>query len=54
MPESTKTVGRMAGSAAGARKRTAIWATVNAPKSASGTASVWTVMSVVVFATYIA
>ena len=41
MPESAKTMGSIAGSAPGARKRMATWAAANAPKSPSGTPSVW-------------
>ncbi len=37
MPESRKTSGRMAGSAPGARRRMAKWATVKAAKSPMGT-----------------
>ena len=39
MPASTKVMGRMAGSAPGAKCRTAMWATANAAKSPRGTAS---------------
>ena len=38
-PESTNTMGMMAGSAPGARRRTATWAAANAAKSPSGTPS---------------
>ena len=40
MPESTNTMGRIAGSAPGARKRTAMWATTKATMREMGTASV--------------
>ena len=41
MPESRNTTGRMAGSAPGARKRTAMWAAAKAANRPMGTASVW-------------
>ncbi len=43
MVESAKVMGRMAGSAAGAKMRTAMWATRNAPKIPRGTARFSTV-----------
>ena len=44
-PESRYVIGRMAGSAPGAKIRTAMCAAVKAAKSPSGTARVWNVMS---------
>ena len=51
MPESTKTTGRMAGSAPGARKRTPMCAAAKAAKRPSGTASVLNVSAVPVVTT---
>ena len=54
VPESAKTMGRMAGSAPGARKRMATWAAPKAAKSPSGTPSVARLSCAVVVTTYIA
>ena len=45
MPESTRTIGRIAGSAPGARNRMAMWAAAKATTRPMGTASVWTLSS---------
>ena len=54
MPDSTKTMGRMAGSAPGARNLMATCATANATNNAMGTASVDTESAAPVLMTYIA
>ena len=54
MPESTKTMGRMAGSAPGAKMRTAMWAAAKAAKRPIGTASVSKEMAAPAVRTYIA
>ena len=52
MPESTKTMGRMAGSAPGARMRTPMCAATKAARRPMGTASVWKVSCAPVLMTY--
>ena len=54
VPESTKTMGRIAESAPGARKRIATWAAANAANSLSGTPSVATLSWVLELTTYMA
>ena len=54
MPESVNTMGRIAGSAPGAKMRTPIWAAANAANSPSGTASVWKESAAPVVTTYMA
>ncbi len=54
MPESTNTMGRIAGSAPGAKKRTATWAAAKAAKRPRGTETVSSDRAVPVSMTYMA
>ena len=54
MPDSANTIGKIAGSAPGAKMRTAICAAAKAAKRPSGTARVWNVSAVPVLTTNIA